>query len=37
MIDDATSQKCTQVGANAQLSKPDIVRLVSTIDEMMTE
>lgn len=37
MIDDATSQKCTQVGANAQLSKPDIVRLVATIDEMMTE
>lgn len=37
MIDDATSQKCTQVGANAQLSKPDIVRLVATIEEMMTE
>lgn len=37
MIDDSTSQKCTQVGANAQLSKPDIVRLVATIDEMMTE
>ncbi len=37
MIDDATSQKCTQVGANAQLSKPDIVRLVATIDEMMAE
>lgn len=37
MIDEATSQKCTQVGANAQLSKPDIVRLVATINEMMTE
>ena len=35
IIDDATSVKCTQMGANAQLSKPDIVRLVDCIDELM--
>ncbi len=37
LIDETNSQKCTQVGANAQLSKPDIVRLVSTIEELLRE
>lgn len=35
IIDDATSLKCTQVGADAQLSKPDIAKLVACIDELM--
>jgi two-component system chemotaxis response regulator CheV len=35
MIDEANSQKCTQVGADAQLAKPDIARLVACIDELM--
>lgn len=35
MIDDAMSKKCTQVGADAQLSKPDILKLVSCIDELL--
>lgn len=37
LINEANSQKCTKVGANAQLSKPDIVRLVATIEELMRE
>jgi len=37
IIDDATSVKCTQMGANAQLSKPDIIRLVDCIDELMRD
>lgn len=37
MIDSAVSAKCTKVGANAQLSKPDIVRLVATIDELLSD
>lgn len=35
MIDEAMSQKCTNVGADAQLSKPDIVKLVACIDELL--
>ena len=35
IIDDATSVKCTQMGANAQLSKPDIAKLVDCIEELM--
>lgn len=37
LINEANSQKCTEVGANAQLSKPDIVRLVSTIEELLRD
>jgi two-component system chemotaxis response regulator CheV len=37
MIDESTSLKCTQVGANAQLSKPDIVKLVASIDELLRD
>ncbi len=37
LINEANSQKCTKVGANAQLSKPDIVRLVATIEELMRD
>lgn len=37
LINEANSLKCTQVGANAQLSKPDIVRLVETIEELMRD
>ncbi len=37
MIDDNNSRKCTEVGANAQLSKPDIVRLVACIDELLRD
>lgn len=37
MIDNAVSAKCTKVGANAQLSKPDIVKLVATIDELLSD
>lgn len=35
IIDDATSVKCTQMGADAQLSKPDILKLVACIDELL--
>lgn len=35
LIDDAISLKCTQVGADAQLSKPDIVKLIDCIEELM--
>lgn len=35
MINDEMSRKCTQVGANAQLTKPDIVKLVACIDELL--
>lgn len=37
LINEANSQKCTEVGANAQLSKPDIVRLVGTIEELLRD
>ena len=35
MIDEVNSQKCTAVGADAQLSKPDIAKLVACVDELM--
>ena len=36
MINEDMSRKCTQVGANAQLTKPDIVKLVACIDELLS-
>ena len=35
LIDEANSVKCTEVGADAQLAKPDIARLVGTLDEIL--
>ncbi len=35
LIDEANSIKCTEVGADAQLAKPDIERLVGTLDEIL--
>lgn len=35
VIDNTTKQQCIQAGANAQLAKPDIVKLVTCVDKLM--
>lgn len=35
MIDETMSRKCTEVGADAQLSKPEIAKLITCVDEVL--